>query len=241
MAAADDAVPDVNHFVLLTADDHSEVVDLTLEDIDTARKARSAISHTESCKGGIAAFYAASGHVVQFTVAQGDCGPDAVALHTGLPSDPATWKSIRLAVADHMCSLQHIEWFRACFCSCQEYDPEQIVPEVVDSPSQPHVSESEEDNAAPTEETAKRDAVRWMIGSVGGSTLGARSVPAGTLDGYVASMSPDEIGDIVNAHTHIASKKKQRCKLQQHKSAMLSVRRAVGRAYLEFLPGAVVE
>ena len=61
VAAADETLPNVNHFVLLTPDDPSGVTDLTRDDFDTSRKARPVISHTAASNGDVAAFYADRG------------------------------------------------------------------------------------------------------------------------------------------------------------------------------------
>ena len=147
-----------------------------------------------------------------------------------------------------MLSLRHTDWFQDCFCASQEYEPEQVAQPVIDSPLEAGGVDGGEDVGVPDgaadpdppesdEHAAKRDALRWMIGHVGGSALGARSVPPETLDEYVKSMSPDETHDLVHAHTKQAPTPKLRSKLPRNKSASLAVRRAVGDKYLEFLRG----
>ena len=67
------------------------------------------------------AHYGSQGYVVFFTEACGNCGPDTVCCHLGLPHTPASWKKIRREVHDSLLKLRSEAWFLAAFKSCQEY------------------------------------------------------------------------------------------------------------------------
>ena len=78
--------------------------------------------HGLADEGAILSKYLALGYVVQFTVCQGDCSPDALGISMGLKSAPSTWKRMRLQCASSLRALSTEFWFRESFQACQEHD-----------------------------------------------------------------------------------------------------------------------
>ena len=66
-------------------------------------------------------YYGRLGYVVIFTVAQGDCGPDTIAVHQGVPSTPTSWKRIRRVTHDALLRLRGEPWFYDSWHTCQEH------------------------------------------------------------------------------------------------------------------------
>ena len=67
------------------------------------------------------AMYLALGFAPRMIVAQGDCGPDVVAIHNGKGDvrTLADWKAIRLEVAKEPRKLEGDEWFQRAFLLAQ--------------------------------------------------------------------------------------------------------------------------
>ncbi len=59
----------------------------------------------------VASAYLNLGFAVAFTTTCGNCAPDTVAIHEGLPSAPLSWKRIRLRVSATMKALSSQHWF----------------------------------------------------------------------------------------------------------------------------------
>ena len=59
-----------------------------------------------------------------FTSACGNCAPDTIALHEGLPSSALSWKSIRLRVSKKMKALSEEKWYVDAFSATETLDAE---------------------------------------------------------------------------------------------------------------------
>ena len=74
---------------------------------------------------------------VTFTVTDGNCACDTIAIHTGSPRTAPTFAEIRARTAVMMRTLAVEDWFRHAFCLAQEHTPrtaDPVVP-VADPPS----------------------------------------------------------------------------------------------------------
>ena len=185
---------------MLTSSVGPDPGEVNVASVDGAKHAladRPALDHTIASKAEVSVFYAERGRAVYFTVAQGDCGPDATALSLGLPSTPSSWKSIRVGVAASMCALRSTEWFRQCFRACQEFSPDPVIADPISvDDSSADGSESGNEGADPSaaddvELETDHKTVRWAISCVSGVPLGDRSVPAPMLHTYIKRMSAE--------------------------------------------------
>jgi hypothetical protein len=109
----------INHFVYCWKDVHAEP--RICKSNSFVRDATTYAS-ADIASRDIVDYYQRKGYVVIFTAADGNCGPDTVAIHSGRPSTLLSWKQIRREVHDSMLSLRATSWFCDTFQACQEYE-----------------------------------------------------------------------------------------------------------------------
>ena len=101
-------LPTLNHFVIGVSSgpsgaDGAAVVDTVVAPASCAKRAA-----------------LRAGWILKPTVADGDCGPDAMAHHLCLPRDEGTWQRIREAIADFMFLNAGSEAWQQIAVACQE-------------------------------------------------------------------------------------------------------------------------
>jgi len=125
----------VNHFVHATPlfDVHSEVPVAPADD-DTCwsifEKQLGAILEVSSFAGAdaeIFSTYLERGWAVQFTICDGNCACDTIAVHQQTARTAAQWLEIRKHTAQTMRDLSAEAWFRNAFVLAQEYIPHEVV------------------------------------------------------------------------------------------------------------------
>ena len=249
---ADGDVPGVNHFVH-TSGGAVDVVDLSDDTagLGQAVNEQQELSMSDEGRGSLAAFYAAQGRVVQFTVAQGDCAPDCVAIDRGLPSRPQTWKRIRQEVASTMMGLRNAVWYRTAFQACQEFAPLDVPAaqqsDASSSDSDNDVDEGVEGSAAdagepgeaPEELKRTRAALAWCLSRAAGANVGENSVPMEVVDKHAAKLSAEDVKELLEVHAKVKTVKGPKRLEGLRKAQLLSTRILVGDAYADFIGGAL--
>lgn len=256
LPALDGVSPAVNHFVLGNCS--NETACGLVPDANAVSDALQHAAHLDNTacgRGDLASYYNARGVAVYFTVAQGDCAADTIALHFGLDSSPVVWQGIRDKAATSMYGLRHTAWFRECFAACCEYDRRLPAPLPVLSPalSPPAPTPKHVDGARCSSTGAasdlsddvqhivrqKRSAMAWGLRLVAGGSLLSDSPMPETVDGHLSVLSPDAINSLLEVHTKASTKGTPHSvkALPQYASAMLTTRWAVGLAYQQFLEG----
>ena len=91
--AAVGLVPILNHFVIGVASGRAAASDVEPAVVGAA------VVDSASCAKRAAL---RAGWILKTTVSDGDCGPDVMAYHLGLPRNIETWAGLREAIADFM-------------------------------------------------------------------------------------------------------------------------------------------
>lgn len=259
IVVAQGVVPTCNHFVHSSGPD-TGVVDVENDVVELLLSSQ-LLEATATSRGVFASFYEALGRSVTFTVAQGDCGPDVVAIDRGMPSTKHSWKMIRREVVAAMLELRDAEWFRDAFQASQEYAPD-ICISVDDSDDAVVVIDGGPEDAGtkanldpegppvalrpePGSVQQAEEAMHWALGGVcpGGKEHGAEEaeIPHDVVQAHLGRLDKSQVLELVEAHAGRSllpsRKRRQGQTLQKNKSTLLSVRHSIDQSYAEFLEG----
>lgn len=251
----DGHAPAINHFVLGTSMDATVKACASRDDaVGDARALlvkQLAVGRSDASRGHFAKYYSDIGVGILFTVTQGDCAPDTIALHAGSPSVPSSWQAIRNEAASSMYNLRHTGWFRDSFKASQEFDATLPAPLCVPPPPCDGADDSggrgtkrkagddpAESEHVPLEVQQQRAAISWAIAA--SAPLGARELSETTLDKYVAALPGADLQNILNCHLNATKIKPigtRHLTPSKYASSLLSTRWAIGVRYKEFLGG----